>query len=261
MERPFSTDNITDAKTLLATTSWFQNEALQQALAMRMIRMEVEDGHVFLWEGRQVDAILIIEEGTLRRSKAVDSDQLDSIIEETETEVNITSSTRSLKTEDDEKWSILVDEISGKGRVTGLLHVLNNDFGAAYATVKSFGTATIWMIPAQDFLDVISNDTSFALEMLKIVAYKMRAGSKSLKGMVANAKTMKHSASIIGEERITEANPIVKVLCYDSTQWVKPSFTPIVEKFNSEAEAHGCSIKMDFTNDRLSKQSAPYSAG
>ena len=56
-------------------------------------------------------------------------------------------------------------------------------------------------------------------------------------------------------------NNVVKVLCYDSTEWVQPSFKPAVEKFNEEFEEDGCTIQMEFTNDRLSEQSATYSAG
>ena len=254
---------MSDPKQILAKTSWFTNEALQDALSTKMNRLEVEDGHIFFWESRPVDAILIIEEGTLKRTKALDHEELVSIINEpiSAKDVSINTSNRSLPTVDDDKWSIQVDQISGLGKVTGLLHVLNQEYGDAYATVKSCGKAVVWMIPAKDFLDVLSTDSAFAMDMLSKAAYKMRAGSKSLKKLIRNTKkTVKKSPSVIEESGGTNTS-IVRVLCYDSTEWVQPSFKPAVDAFNKEFDPHGCSIEMDYTNDRLSEQTATYSAG
>lgn len=250
------------AKEILASTSWFSNDALQNALAKKMTRMSVEDGHVFFFENKTVDAVLIIEEGSLCRTKALDEEKLDSIIEES---MDASKSMRSIiPSGDDDKWSSFVDEISGRGRVTGLLHVMNQEHGVAYATVKSHGRAIIWKIEAKDFLEVLSSDATFAMEMLSKIAYKMRVGSKSLRGMIKSAKkTLKRSPSsqIIDDNIDESGNKVVRVLCYDSTEWVQPSFKPAIESFNQEAESNGFTIHMDYTNDRLSEQSATYSAG
>lgn len=232
-------DSPAAAKKLLASTTWFsENEDLQDALSTQMIRMEVEDGHVFFWEGKKVDAILIIEEGNLVRTKTTDVTHLD-----------------------DDKWSAFVDDISGRGRVTGLLHVMNQEHGMAYATVKSQGRSIVWKISAEDFMNVLSSDASLAMELLSKCAYKMRVGSKSLRGLLGSArKSFKVNPSNDNYADETENKKIVKVLCYDSTEWVQPSFKPAIEKFNEESDSHGCTIEFEYTNDRLSEQSATYSA-
>lgn len=249
---------MTNPKDLLATTSWFASQALQEALCTKMNRLEVEDGYVFFWEGQPVDAVLIIEDGILARTKALDHAQLDSIIENSD---DASSSKRSIPSKDDDKWSTLIDEIAGKGRVTGLLHVLNPEESCAYATVKSHGRATVWSITADDLLETLSNDSVLAMEMLSKIAFTMRTGSKSLQGLLGNAKkTLKHSrSSVITDDAAT--TPTVKVLCYDSTQWVQPSFKPALTNFNKNTDSNGITIEMDFTNDRLSEKSATYSVG
>jgi len=140
--------------------------------------------------------------------------------------------------------------------------------------VKSNGSSIVWSISATDLLGVLSSNPCFAMEMLSKMAYKIRVGSKSLQGMMKNAKkVLKHKPSFDDdfgegnhssterEEVAPTSTRVVKVLCYDSTEWVKPSFNPAIEIFNQNFESHGCIIKMDFTNDRLSEQSATYSAG
>ncbi len=63
---------------------------------------------------------------------------------------------------------------------------------------------------------------------------------------------------------------IVRVLCYDSTQWVKTAFEPAIDAFNdsnhndtssSSSSLPSFKIEMEFTHDRLSEQSATYAAG
>jgi len=243
-----------EANVILSYSSWFCDvpEPLQIALSEKMIRMEVDDGYVFFWEGKSVDAVLIIEDGTLSRTKAVDEKYLEAIMEE---------STISIPT-GEEEWSVSVDQISGKGRVTGLLHVMNPENDLAYATVKSMGNSIVWKITAEDFLDVLRSDPNFSLGMLSKLAGKMRVGSKSLRGLMRNAtKTLKHSPSTPLIDDDADTNKPIKVLCYDSTQWVQPSFKPAIEAFNKESDSHGCTIEMDFTNDRLCETSATYATG
>ncbi len=251
-------------KELLGSTTWFTNESLQNALATKMVRMEVEDGYIFFWENSPVDSILIIEEGSLVRTKALDITLLDSV-RDLNLDPNDKKSTRSLPTDKDKDWSSVVDVITGRGRVTGILHVLNAEHGSAYATVKSRGNSIVWKISASDFKDVLASDSLFAMEMLSKCAYKMRAGSKSLRSMIVNTKKMVKKSSTLMDNNEDDTgkskDSVVKVLCYDSTEWVQPSFKPAVEKFNQDFETHGCRIQMEFTNDRLSEKSATYAAG
>ena len=62
---------------IISSTSWFSSiePSLQKTLASKMIREEVEEGHVFFWEGTVIDSIIIIESGRLMRSKAVDREK------------------------------------------------------------------------------------------------------------------------------------------------------------------------------------------
>ena len=235
---------MTDAKQILAATSWFSKDAFYDALSTKLQRMVVEDGYVFFLEGQQVNSILIIEDGILTRTKS-------------------SGKLKPLPSENDEKNSTLVDEVTGFGNVTGLLHVLNPDQGTAYATVKSCGKVIVWKLLAKDFLEVLSSNPSLAMELLSTIAFKMRAGSRSLRAMIQSAKHTRkqRDGSIYQDGADTKADSIVKVLCYDSTEWVQPSFRPAVESFNEKYSSDDISIQMDYTNDRLSEQSATHSAG
>lgn len=259
---------MTTAKEILAATSWFSKKTFYDTLSTKLQRMVVEDGHVFFFEGQRVDSILIIEEGRLSRTKSSGSHDLESVNETLKDTNGEQKATKPLPSENIEKWSTLVDEVTGFGNVTGLLHVLNPDHGAAYATVKSCGKAIVWKIEAKDFLDVMSSNPTLAMDLLSTIAFKMRAGSRSLRAMIESAKqTRKHRDGKISHERNsrdgadTKANAVVKVLCYDSTEWVQPSFKPAIESFNEKYGSDCVSIQMDYTNDRLSEQSATHSAG
>jgi D-lactate dehydrogenase len=242
---------------ILSSTSWFRNvnDSLKTALASKMIREEVKDGHVFFWEGSVVDSVLIIEEGSLTRTKAVGDDL---------------NPEGSADEQSSDGSSVFVDALSGTGKVTGLLHVMNQEHGMAYATIRSKGDAVVWKIPAQDFVEVLSSDAQFAMEMLSKIAFKMRVGSKSLRGMLNNAKkTIKQRSSVSdsddvgGEGNDTAPKSVVKVLCYDTTQWVKPAFQPAIQAFNESSTSNEqmLTIQMDFTADRLCEHSATYAAG
>lgn len=50
-----------------------------------------------------------------------------------------------------------------------------------------------------------------------------------------------------------------KVLCYDTTSWVRENFEPQIEEFNQNNQY--AVIKMDYTADRLDVNSASYAVG
>lgn len=290
------TDND-HAVQILSSTSWFRDAqpSLLRALAYKMIKEEIKDAQtrVFFWEGSIVDSILIIEEGTLIRSKAIEHDEI-----ATTTSGDVNDNTMPLPTiiEQNEMTemeeffrtkSVTLDQLRGKGRVSGILRVIDQDYygndgndaatttsnaSRAYATVRSVGHCIIWRIPAQDFLDVLSSDAIFAMGILRKVTQKMRTGSKSLRGMLKNAtRTIKKSSSsnldelgMAGhgddDDKNNQRKTLVRVLCYDSTQWVISAFEPAVKAFN-EASSSSLQIEMEFTHDRLSEQTATYAAG
>jgi len=162
---------------IISSTSWFSSiePSLQKTLASKMIREEVEEGHVFFWEGTVIDSIIIIESGRLMRSKAVDREKF-SLSAVMEQGGESSSSSTPFQKELFEKNSVDLDEISGKGRVTGMLRVINEEHSRSYATLRSVGRSVVWRIPADDFMNILSSDAGFAMMMLRKVAHKMKAG-------------------------------------------------------------------------------------
>ena len=57
----------------------------------------------------------------------------------------------------------------------------------------------------------------------------------------------------------SDATEVFKVLCYDTTSWVRENFEPQVEAFNKSNDF--AVIKMDYTADRLDINSASYAVG
>lgn len=211
---------------------------------MVLVDVEEDATRVFAEEGKPIENLMIIEEGTLSRTKVAQENILDSVM------------TLDFSSEAALEESVTVDEIEGTGRVTGLLHIIDDDErNLAFATVWAKGPAKVWLIPASDFREIISAKPEYALDMMGIIAQTMRVGSKSLRGLIKST-----SGSGAQSDSKSNGSKQVRVLCYDSTSWVKDSFAPAVEAFN-EDPGHHCTIKMDFTQDRLSERSATYAAG
>lgn len=237
---------------ILDSTPWFCDVSaeLKEALASKMVLREVEAGHIFTHEGLPVTNLLIFEEGILARSKAESTEVAESLsANESIMDMNCSSPEAFEK-------SIVVDEIEGLGRVTGLLHILVEADTLAFATVWAKTPAKVWQIPSEDIRDVLEGNAKFALEMMSVLAMSMRVGSKSLRGLIKNVSAGA-SGTAEGEEG---AKPTIKVLCYDSTSWTVDFFKPAVKAFNESADS-AFQIKMDYTADRLSERSATYAAG
>lgn len=78
------------------------------------------------------------------------------------------------------------------------------------------------------------------------------------------------AAAAVDSDSLVEFKTILKVLCYDTTEWVSDGFLPALTAFNeaqlkeqtSSGDSSGpLEIQMDFTRDRLSEQSARYATG
>eukprot|EP00563_Minutocellus_polymorphus_P021390 CAMPEP_0197718266 /NCGR_PEP_ID=MMETSP1434-20131217/2488_1 /TAXON_ID=265543 /ORGANISM="Minutocellus polymorphus, Strain CCMP3303" /LENGTH=534 /DNA_ID=CAMNT_0043302897 /DNA_START=97 /DNA_END=1701 /DNA_ORIENTATION=+ len=236
---------------ILDQTPWFADVSaeLAEALASKMVLREVEAGHIFTHEGMPVTNLLIIEEGTLVRSKAESSEVAKSI------SANASAMDVNFSSPEAFEKSIVVDAIQGAGRVTGLLHILVEVDTLAFATVWAKTPAKVWQIASEDIREIFETNAKFALEMMNVLAMSMRVGSKSLRGLIKNVSGSSGAAD--GEEG---AKPTIKVLCYDSTSWTIDSFKPAVKAFNDSSDS-AFEIKMDFTADRLSERSATYAAG
>ena len=235
-----------------------------------MVPVQAVKGQIFVDEGEPMSKILILEEGTLVRTKlsvqqAALADMRSSLRQMTEN-----SRHKSLVNN-----SVLIDRIEGRGRLSGLLHSChqaNTDLLNTFATisVESEEGAKVWVMNSDDFRETISKVPDFALAMLASMARELRVGSKSLRGLMAKQATLTARDGDAGKDGSTL---VVKVLCYDTTTWVSEGFKPAVEAFNvkqlqdklsddkddnSNVAVH---IHMDFTSERLSEQSATYAAG
>jgi CRP-like cAMP-binding protein len=217
-------------------------------LAAVMIPVEAPDGHLFVEEGEDIHNVVIIEEGTLARTKL-------SITDETgEPPVSLREmSIRTLRSSLSGVNRIRVDEVSGLGRITGLLHNIQPG-SLAYASVTADGPVKVWIIKGEDFRQVIASPPEHALAVMNAMSRELRVGSKSLRGLMQ--KFQKSSSGANGKD----GEVVCRVLCYDTTSWVSEGFKPAVETFNAE-QKDGICIDMTFTTERLSEQSATYAAG
>jgi D-lactate dehydrogenase len=243
-----------EAIRLLRDTSWFQDgsEGFLDSLAHIMVPINAEDGHIFLEEGSPVNTFLVLESGTLVRTK-LSADAAE--------KVDLQKSLRSLKgrlvTDELNKSSVVVDTLTARGRVSGMLHVIE-DGNFAYATVTARGgPAKVWLVPGQSFRDLLAANQNFSMEFLSIMSRELRTGTKSVRSLI---RQVKNSGDRWGTPE--DESAMLRVLCYDSTSWVSESFKPAIEAFNgSEASASGIKIYMDFTIERLGRESATHASG
>jgi D-lactate dehydrogenase len=247
------------AVALLKSTSYFHDssKSLLDALASKMVPVEAEAGHIFVDEGEPMTHLLIIEEGTLVRTKLA--------VAESGREVMRTSLkdlTRHKRAQSQMQVSVVVDEVKGRGRITGLLHSIKEG-GEAYATVSSKGRSKVWLIAGEDFRQAVSSPPEHCLDILYSMSRELRLGSKSLRGLV---QKLKHGGEKDPDDK--NSKQTCRVLCYDATSWVTEGFKPAVEAFNKahredseEYNAMPVRIEMDFTTERLGERSATFAAG
>jgi CRP-like cAMP-binding protein len=245
-----ATDQEKQAIKLLKATSWFHDapESLLQSLAAVMIPVEAPNCHLFVEEGEDIHTIVIIEEGTLARTKL-------SITDETgKAPVSLRKMSLHAKHSSISGLSsIRVDEVSGRGRITGLLHNMQPG-SQAYATISADGPVKVWIIKGEDFREVIASPPEHALAVMHAMSRELRVGSKSLRGLMQKFQNSSSGANV------KDGAVVCRVLCYDTTSWVSEGFKPAVETFNAE-QKDGICIDMNFTTERLSEQSATYAAG
>lgn len=225
------------AFSLLKDSDWFEkaSPALLEALASKMTLMEVEDGYIFVKEGDPITNVLILQEGTLSRSKLS--------VEDAE------HAQKHMTDQELKEHSILVDEVSGVGKITGLLHNVE-DNAKAYATIAAVGHAKVWSLPGEDLRKVVCSEPAFALDVMSALARELRSGSKSLRSVLKQART---KASEEG------GKSVFRVMCFDATSWTTDGFKNALELYKKEKKE--IDICFDFTTERLSHHSATYAAG
>lgn len=218
-------------------------------------------GHIFVDEGQELTNIMILEQGTLVRTKlSVSPDKVSAAVHhrrKSQIEAEATDATKiKVVVQHLADNSVTIDTLEGRGRVTGLLHGCSSSTTVtAFATVSvKSETARVWMLPATNFRTAVSSTPQHCLDMLESMARELRGGSKFLRGLMQTV----HSSSANSQESGENAKSILKVLCYDTTEWVSDGFRPALETFNKTQKFE---IQMDYTSERLGEQSATYAAG
>jgi len=206
-------------------------EPMLDALAEIMIPQDVDDGHIFVKEGEEVANIFFIEKGMLVRTKlGVPDEEKESILK--------------LGIDKIKEKSILVEEILGGTRSTGLFH--NFEAGqTSYATMSSSGPAKVWYVPGDKFRALVSKP-EFCLMMMASMAKKIRSELKIEQSKIGNG-AVAH-----------EDEEVIRILSYDATSWVVDNFNVAIEKFNKENDLR---IVMEYTTERLSSRTAIFAAG
>jgi D-lactate dehydrogenase len=265
-----SSTSAAEAADLLRSTAWFQasSDAFVQALASHMKRETVSAGHVFVKEGEAMQYIMLLQEGRLIRVKSVGGggSSAKSQGKSSSTPSQASDGNEASPGLSDPNQGVIVDDIVGHAKMSGLLHNVCPD-SLAYATIQAATDSTVWLLSGQDFRSVMTQNPSFALEMLQAFARELRQGSKSLRALVQAVQQKGRSHDGDGSSSATDSwtdSQICRVLCYDATAWVTQAFEPAIKAFNKEHESNKESkyrIEMDFTTERLSEQSAMYAAG
>lgn len=203
------------------------SDEFKDDLAKLMVPIDAVDGQVFKEEGTLVKHFYFVEEGILERTKCVNGDTID------------------------------IGSI-GPGHVTSLLSVASDEDIEAFSTVKAKGPAKVWSVSGDDFRAMLMSKPEHAIVFIKILSKNMRHGANTIHSLMAKL-------TISGGEGSDDGVKVVKVMCYDTTAWVRENFEPMVSEFNKKhSEGDGddkMRIDMNFTNDRLDTHTATYAAG
>eukprot|EP00585_Thalassiosira_rotula_P002447 CAMPEP_0196132770 /NCGR_PEP_ID=MMETSP0910-20130528/2257_1 /TAXON_ID=49265 /ORGANISM="Thalassiosira rotula, Strain GSO102" /LENGTH=513 /DNA_ID=CAMNT_0041392409 /DNA_START=73 /DNA_END=1614 /DNA_ORIENTATION=+ len=223
---------VAEAKLALSKCTWLGkfSESLQDDISKLMIKFDAPEGHIFINEGDPIKAFLVVESGILKRTK---------------------------RPEGDGHEPIEIDRV-GPARCTGFLHVagyregdVNED--VAFATIAAGkGGAKVWVTPGPHFRKLCYENPSHSAEVIRVLSLGLRSSSKIIRATVDSKPT-------IHEELVGRNQKLFKVLCYDSTSWVKENFVPSVKAFNEHRK--DLDVQMDYTQDRLDSKTAKFAAG
>ena len=192
-----------------------------------MTYAELDDGHVFVKENEDIKEYYMLESGVLARYK-------------------------------DE--TVLIDVVEGRGKITGFMHAFQAESTPAFATIVSQGPVKVWSAKGEDVRKMLVANPEYAIAFIERFSYLIRRETKVSRAL------QKAAATATSAEEIAEAKKgnTLRVLCYDSTSWVKNGFIPATEEFNKqllEANEGIDKIVMEFTEERLTLKSAAYAVG
>ena len=256
------------AYNLLKQSSWFQggddndgscivSEELLRRLASFMEPVEAKKGHLFVEEGQPMTDILVLERGTLIRTKYAADEQQQSH-SNNKKEVNDDNNNNNTNNRLDFllEHSIVVDKLDQVGRISGMLHSIKPG-GTAFATVTAAtDDVKVWKLKSHDFRNVLMESPEYALDVMAAMSRELQSGQKSLRGLMEAVQKTQRNGNDDGDG----ATHTCKVLCYDATTWTTEGFEPAVKAFNEQHKGE-FSIQMNFTNERLSEKTATFAAG
>ncbi|KAL7498657.1 hypothetical protein ACHAWT_006479, partial [Skeletonema menzelii] len=218
---------LTMAKLAIDNAQWLSelSEPLKNDIMDIMTQANPSEGDCLLKEGEIIDRFIIVEAGTLIRTKS---------------------------TEEADGAPLPLDEL-GAGKVTGFLHVLghHND-DKAFANVVAGKDVKVWIVRGAEF-QTITENPKHANELLNMLTRLLRKTSKIVRATLRSPDIRADGASR------EETRRTIKIMCYDTTSWVREKFEPQVQKFNNEGTDF--KLQMDYTSDRLEMKTAKYAAG
>ena len=219
------------ARQLLDNAKWFERLSgpLKDEISKILQPMEVDAGHCFVVEGEGITQFMIVESGSLIRSKKVATP------------------------EGEEDIHVTVDVISPM-KTTGFLHVAGrkSEDGKAFSTVKAGAEgAKVWAC-GEAFNELLLANPNYAWEVIRLLSQFTRRETKLVRAALSSA-SKRDGNDAAGDKKV------FKVLCYDTVSWVKENFEPQVKAFNeSQSDVQ---VKMSYTQDRLDMNTASYAAG
>mmetsp|Transcript_24166 Transcript_24166/g.48065 ORF Transcript_24166/g.48065 Transcript_24166/m.48065 type:complete len:412 (+) Transcript_24166:188-1423(+) len=121
----------------------------------------------------------------------------------------------------------------------------------AFANVIAGKDAKVWIVRGEEFRAITENP-QHTTEMMNLLTRLLRKASKIVRATL-NETGVRVGRSGEGTGRT------IKIMCYDTTSWVRENFEPQIEKFNNEGK--DLKLQMDYTSDRLDVKTAKYAAG
>jgi D-lactate dehydrogenase len=107
-------------------------------------------------------------------------------------------------------------------------------------------------VGGKPYRELLAQNGGFALQLAAHLARLLRHESKV-------SRALAQARGSLPEAEEGSNTKILRVLCYDSTEWVRTGFGPALVEFNKALK--DLQIVMEYTEDRLNARSAAYATG